>query len=395
MNHLHLLDRIKKLDIATIEKMSPEVMARLTNGFDESLVRNVLYIGTTNHEQRKIIRAVKNAYKDWKKDTDMYWGNPPLFPEIYPQYLENLQMDIECGLVVTTEGSIEDFGNKIVKNLTSNTANTVQRVLDALQESEQTVKDENIDNIENEEEENYMKLAPWEKVRIAQLEEENAKLRDELHQLKEYVKDYITIDDDNEIAYIKDFGVDNDKNTEKIQSEIQNDLEEKENEELKAEIKRLKVLLEATDNQPKRYQEALMKIEEQEETIKDLNEIITKYQMRGLPPAKRKGIALGLTPLQADIFGDYLADKLDIVFNNKKEELSLILNCLFGQGRSSLANKMHMTTGAVDDRLYVASIFGPSAPKIAKEICSDWDEDTLAPWEEEFEYDDEDDNESD
>lgn len=153
MNHLHLLDRIKKLDIATLEKMSPEVMARLTNGFDESLVRNVLYIGTTNNEQRIIIRAVKNAYRDWKKDTHPFWGNPPMFPETYPQYLENLQMDIECGLVVTTEGSIEDFGNKIVKNLTSNTANTVQRVLDALQESEQTVKDENIDNIENEEEE--------------------------------------------------------------------------------------------------------------------------------------------------------------------------------------------------------------------------------------------------
>ena len=129
--------------------------------------------------------------------------------------------------------------------------------------------------------------------------------------------------------------------------------------------------------------------------IKDLKDTITKYQMRKLPPAKRKGIALGLTPLQADIFGDYLAGKLGIVFDNKKEELSLILNCLFGQGRSSLANKMHMTTGAVDDRLYVASIFGPSSPEIAKEICSDWDEDTLAPWEEEVEYDDEEDDNSD
>ena len=72
-----------------------------------------------------------------------------------------------------------------------------------------------------------------------------------------------------------------------------------------------------------------------------------------------------------------------------------ILNCLFGQGLSSLANKMHLTTGAVDDRLYVSSIFGPSAPKIAKEICSDWNEDTIAPWEEEVEYDDEDEDESD
>ena len=149
------------------------------------------------------------------------------------------------------------------------------------------------------------------------------------------------------------------------------------------------------DSQPQELTDALKKIEEQEETIKDLRETIIRYQKRGWPPAKRKGIALGLTPLQADIFGDYLAEKLGIVFDNKKKELSLILNCLFGQGLSSLANKMHLTTGAVDDRLYVASIFGPSAPKIAKEICSDWDEDTLAPWEEEVEYNDEDEDESD
>lgn len=149
-----------------------------------------------------------------------------------------------------------------------------------------------------------------------------------------------------------------------------------------------------SDSQPQELTDALKKIVEQEETIKDLRETIMIYQMRGWPPAKRKGIALGLTPIQADIFGDYLADKLGIVFDNKKKELSLILNCLFGQGLSSLANKMHMTTGAVDDRLYVASIFGPSSPEIAKEICSDWDEDTLAPWEEEVEYDDEGDDES-
>ena len=254
MNHLFLLDRIKKLDIATIEKMSPEIMARLTDGFNESLVKNVIYVGTTNPEQRRIIHAVKNAYRDWKKD-DPYWGNPPLFPETYPQFLEELQMDIECGLVVTKEGIVEDVGNKLLKALTSSQTNAVQRVIDTIHKSGQTVKAEDNDNIEDEEEENYMKLAPWEDVRIAQLEEENTKLRDELHQLKEYVKDYITFDHDNEIAYIKDFGVDNDKNTQKIQSEIKKDVEEKGKEELEAEIKRLKVLLEATDNQLKRYQE--------------------------------------------------------------------------------------------------------------------------------------------
>lgn len=128
-------------------------------------------------------------------------------------------------------------------------------------------------------------------------------------------------------------------------------------------------------------------IEEQEATIKELNETILRYQMRGWPPTKRKGIALGLTPIQADIFGDFLANRLGIAFSNKKEELSLILNCLFGQGRSSLANKMSKVNsqGTADDRLYVASIFGPFSPKIAREICSDWDENLHAPWEEDEE----------
>ena len=133
--------------------------------------------------------------------------------------------------------------------------------------------------------------------------------------------------------------------------------------------------------------EARKTIEEQEVTIKDLNETIKKYQMRKVPPTKRKGIALGLTPLQADIFGVFLANQLGINFNNMKEELSLILNCLFGYGRSSLANKMSIVSSkdTAEDRLYVASIFGPSSPTIAKKICSDWDENTLAPWEEDEE----------
>ena len=43
-NHLHLLDRIKKLDVITIEKMSPETMRRVTDGFDESLVKNIIHV---------------------------------------------------------------------------------------------------------------------------------------------------------------------------------------------------------------------------------------------------------------------------------------------------------------------------------------------------------------
>ena len=121
-------------------------------------------------------------------------------------------------------------------------------------------------------------------------------------------------------------------------------------------------------------------IEEREATIEELNETISRYQMRGLPPAKRKGIALGLTPIQAVIFGNFFAKKFGITFENKKKELSLMLNCLFGYGISSLANKMSKTTTATDDCMYLASIFGPCSPALAKEICSEWTESTLAPW---------------
>ena len=112
-NHLHLLDRIKNLNVSTIENMSFDVMAMITDNFNESLVRNILYIGETNTEQRIIIRCIKNKYRSWKKDRDNYWGKHPLL-EVYPKYLSELQMDIECGKLVTTEESLseETFQNQ-------------------------------------------------------------------------------------------------------------------------------------------------------------------------------------------------------------------------------------------------------------------------------------------
>lgn len=140
--------------------------------------------------------------------------------------------------------------------------------------------------------------------------------------------------------------------------------------------------IDSNDPLQQQLAEAQKTIEEHKAVIIDLKETISLYQKRGLPPAKRKGIALGLTPLQADIFGDYLSNKLGIQFDNKKRDLSLILNCLFGHGISSLANKMGniFLNGTIADRLYVASIFGQFSPETAKEICSDWNEKTPAPW---------------
>ena len=101
-NHLHLLDRIRNLSVSIIENMSSDAMAMMTDGFNESLVRNVLYVGKTNREQRKIIKCIKDNYKCWKKETEMFWGTLPQL-EVYPDFILELQMDIECGMVVTVE----------------------------------------------------------------------------------------------------------------------------------------------------------------------------------------------------------------------------------------------------------------------------------------------------
>lgn len=106
-NHLYLLDRIKNLNVSLIKDMSSDVMLMMTDGYDESLVRNVLCVGKTNDEQRKIVKYIKEKYKCWKKDTEMLWGTPAN-PEKYPKFILAMQMDIECGLVITAEGSVPE-----------------------------------------------------------------------------------------------------------------------------------------------------------------------------------------------------------------------------------------------------------------------------------------------
>lgn len=158
MDHEALIERIKRLDLPTFEVMSPEVLARLTDRFDESLVRNVLYITTTNYEQRKLIKIIKNAYKLWKKDTDIIWGSMPQF-ESYPEYMENLQMDIECGFVITENGTFEENPGRARLKISFESINAVP--LKAIHKGIQSVlSKDNENNEENDEEEfedNYEK----------------------------------------------------------------------------------------------------------------------------------------------------------------------------------------------------------------------------------------------
>ena len=145
-DYSHLLDRIKTLDASKIVKISPEIVAKLTDDFSESLVREMLYTESMNQEQRIIIHAVKSAYKNWKQNTDQFWGNPPLFPERYPEYLEDLQTDIECGMVVTTKGSFEEDHARLKISLIPSGAVPVKSYPKADQSTEQIDK---VDTIKN------------------------------------------------------------------------------------------------------------------------------------------------------------------------------------------------------------------------------------------------------
>ncbi len=109
--HLYLLDRIRNLNVSLIENMSPKVMVMMTDRFDESLVRNVLCAGKTNDEQRIIFRCIKKNYEYWKKGINMLWGTPSN-PGTYPDFIFELQMDIECGMIVTVEGSVPESQSK-------------------------------------------------------------------------------------------------------------------------------------------------------------------------------------------------------------------------------------------------------------------------------------------
>lgn len=102
MNHLDLIDKIRKLDVWSAEKMSPESMAVLTNKFDESLVKDVIYVGRTNAEQLRIIKAIMQNYKQWMQSHDSLWstidGNTP-------EYMNELLLDIEIGEVLSADGN--------------------------------------------------------------------------------------------------------------------------------------------------------------------------------------------------------------------------------------------------------------------------------------------------
>ena len=85
--------------------MSSDSLALLTEGFSEPLVRAIMCRTQDNYEQKKIFTKIKSSYKRWKKDTDFLWGPMPQM-EVYPDYMDKMQLDVESGMIITEDGSI-------------------------------------------------------------------------------------------------------------------------------------------------------------------------------------------------------------------------------------------------------------------------------------------------
>lgn len=101
-----LLERIKVLTPVIIEKMSNEALDTLTNGYDESLVRALILQGQTNQAQYRIFRRVKSAF-------DKYYDSLAPFVD-RPDYMRDIQLDLECGMVLTDAGVKNENDTRVV-----------------------------------------------------------------------------------------------------------------------------------------------------------------------------------------------------------------------------------------------------------------------------------------
>ena len=142
-----LLDRIHILTPAQIRDLSDKAMEMITNSYEESLIRELIYQGKSNASQRIIVARIMEAF-------DKYYNH--LFLVDRPDFLDYIQLDLECGMVYTDTGvKNENETEGVVKE---------NKIPTTLQENVH-----NIDNIKKENEEL--------KAKIADLEEQLAEVK--------------------------------------------------------------------------------------------------------------------------------------------------------------------------------------------------------------------------
>ena len=135
---------------------------------------------------------------------------------------------------------------------------------------------------EDGEQEQYLELKPLKEARIDMLKGENAKLREEIEQLKEYIKNAITIDVDNEVVDLGEFGsiVDN---TSKTHNDAINKVERNESADSLQENENDEIHRQKLADAQKTIEEQAQTIYEQQaelERLSTLNEVLTKQNAR-------------------------------------------------------------------------------------------------------------------
>lgn len=195
--HLDLLDRIKNLDVYDIDSLSPDVIARVTDDFDESLVRNLIYKGLTRNRQKEIIKSIKNSYKTWKKNKDFTWG---IFPstEVYPDFINDLEMDIECGFIITPDGKKSDkdyrrkqliqdriinSNNSVSKRIQKAVLNSIEEEDDDEEEDDNAIQKLSINNDHTQDD--NQKIIEKQEKRIKELEKEVNELKGQTERANE------------------------------------------------------------------------------------------------------------------------------------------------------------------------------------------------------------------
>jgi len=324
-----LIERIKKLSEPTIEQMSPEVMARLTHFFEEPLVRQLLYTVTTNFEQRKVIRYIMKAYQSWKKNTNASYIPAGLLPRVYeyPEYMNDLQMDIECGMVITEKGTFSENTTTLKVSLIPKGATPLKAVRNesqpALPTNEEKTAGSNQSGITDK----------------SDIEKKNKQLAELQQEIEEMEK---RVDPAPFEARIKE-----------LDSEIE-------------QMKKITVIQQNSEDQDRIRTE----LDEARNTIKSLQEEVEHWKDELAAYKERQQNRAGINRLQTAHFGLKVAPMLGINVTNKKD-LAPMLSKLFGWGQRSMEQQLCKYIHP-DDEMEVAKIFGDLSPELAVKFCSDF-----------------------
>ena len=103
MTHKELRARIDGMTYMDILKMSPNGMAKLTDGFCKELIK---YILAEKFEvcQLEYFRKIKEKYDIWKGENDPTWNfQIPGNKKPFPKHFDDLEFDLECGMQITPE----------------------------------------------------------------------------------------------------------------------------------------------------------------------------------------------------------------------------------------------------------------------------------------------------